>query len=202
LKHQAFYDRIAEETICKRFEKNKPLILYAPTWNNQENPTSFFSATETIVKELSPDFNLAIKLHPFLIEYHPAHAYAMMGCYEQHPSAQFIIDFPPIYPLLAKSTCYIGDYSSIGYDFLAFDRPLFFLPTGPTAAPSYRSPLYACGTTIHPEDLPRIHHIISKGIEQADDSYSHIRKETYLYAFGEERPCSRLYEDIFQALKR
>lgn len=201
LKYRAFYDRITEKAIFQRFEKIKPIILYAPTWNNREHPTSFFSATETIIRELSPDFNLAIKLHPFLIEYHPAHAYALMGRYEQHPSAQFIIDFPPIYPLLAKSICYIGDYSSIGYDFLAFDKPLFFLASGKPASSSYFSPLHTCGTVILPEDLPRLGHIIRENIQCVSNPYSHFRKKTYSYAFGKEKPFDILREDIFHALK-
>lgn len=40
---------------------------------------------------------------------------------------QFIEDFPPIYPLLAQMDLYIGDMSSIGYDFLSFKRPMILL---------------------------------------------------------------------------
>ena len=120
--------------------------------------------------------------------------------YENHPHAQFIIDFPPVYPLLAQCACYIGDYSSIGYDFLAFDRPLFFLPSGkPTSA--YHSPLYACGKVILPEDLPHLRHIVHEHLQQAEDPYARFRQETYLYAFGQEKAFETLREDIFKALQ-
>ena len=123
LKHQPFFDIGAGKSV-QPFQENKPIILYAPTWNDKENPTSFFLETDRIIEELSSSYNLLIKLHPFLIEDHPAHTYRMMARYENHPAALFLTDFPPIYPLLSRCALYLGDYSSIGYDFLAFDRPL------------------------------------------------------------------------------
>lgn len=196
LKHKDFYDRIAEEEVFGRFATQKPCILYAPTWSNKENPSSFFSATEKIIEQLEDDFNLVIKLHPFLVEYHPAHVYALTGRFEQHPSALFLTDFPPIYPLLAKSICYIGDYSSIGYDFLAFDKPLFFLPSASLSP--YNSPLYRCGVTLFPEELSELKKILYTHL--ASDPYCPMRQETYFYAFGEEKSPETLRRDIFNAL--
>lgn len=200
LKNKAFYDHVAEEKIFKHFKKNKPLILYAPTWSNSENPSSFFSSTETLIKELRTDFNIAIKLHPFLIEHHPAHAQAIIGRYEFDSQVQFIIDFPPVYPILSKSICYIGDYSSIGYDFLAFNRPLFLLPSNKIES-SYKSPLEKCATIIHSENLCLIRDIIRNHLETKQDLYSQRRQETYYYAFGEEKTFEKLHKDIFQSLK-
>jgi hypothetical protein len=196
LKHKTFYDRLAQKEVFDRFEKNKPVVLYAPTWSNKENSSSFFTATHALIEQLAADFNLLIKLHPFLLEYHPAHAYALMGRYDQHPSVLFLTDFPPIYPLLEKSICYIGDYSSIGYDFLALDRPLFFIPSSKSPSSSYASPLYRCGLTLLPEDLSQVKEKIYIHCKEGSDSYSSIRQETYLYAFGREKKPEELRQDI------
>ena len=123
-----------------------------------------------------------------------------MGRYAQHPSALFLTDFPPIYPLLERSVCYIGDYSSIGYDFLVFDRPLFFIPSSKSPSSSYTSPLYRCGLTLLPEDLAQIKEKIYTHCEGDSASYSAIRQQTYLYAFGREKTPERLHQDIFNGL--
>ena len=132
LEHKAFYDRIAQENVFNHFSAAKPTHPVRALLEQQRKPHFFlFCDRQQSSKELGTDFNFIIKLHPFLIEYHPAHMYALKGRYEGHPSAHFLTEFPPIYPLLEKSVCYIGDYSSIGYDFLAFDRPFSSSPQNP-----------------------------------------------------------------------
>ncbi len=43
----------------------------------------------------------------------------------KHKNVVLIEDFPLVYPLLAATDIYLGDVSSIGYDFLMFNRPMF-----------------------------------------------------------------------------
>jgi hypothetical protein len=196
LRHKTFYDALAEKEIFSHFTQTKPIVLYAPTWSNKENPSSFFPAIETLIEQLASDFNLLIKLHPILMQRHLAHVIALISRYENCPSALFLPDFPPIYPLLDKTAVYIGDYSSIGYDFLAYDKPLFFLPSQ-KCAQGYESPLFQCGTSLFPEELPRIK---QKILESFPDPYSAIRQKTYRYAFGEEKSFEELRADINKLL--
>lgn len=84
LEHKEFFDALAEEKVFSRFKKEKPVVLYAPTWSDSENPGSFFSATDRLIEELSGEYNILIKLHPFLMEHHPAHTYALTHRYETH----------------------------------------------------------------------------------------------------------------------
>lgn len=186
LRHQGFYDALAQKMVFDRFREKKPVILYAPTYNDKENPTSFFSAVDQVVQELAPHFNVLIKLHPFLIEDQPAQVYKIMGAYENHPSVVILEEFAPIYPLLAKCDAYLGDYSSIGYDFLAFDRPMYFLNEAST------SPLHACGMSGMSE--------IFNTMEFNKTHFSAQRKKIYLYAFGEEIGEDQLKWDINKAL--
>jgi hypothetical protein len=196
LRHKSFYDALAEGEVFSRFSQAKPFALYAPTWSNKENPTSFFSAMDILVEQLASDFNLLIKVHPLLLERHPAQVIALMSRYEKCPSALFLQDFPPIYPLLDKSALYIGDYSSIGYDFLVYDKPLFFLLSKKSL--DYESPLNQCGCVLFPEDLPRIKQKIA---EAFPDPYASMRQKTYRYAFGADKSFEDLRADIGKTIR-
>lgn len=194
LLHRKFFDSLAEEKVFSKFQNQKPVILYAPTWNDKENPTSFFSAIDPLIQELSTSYNLLIKLHPFLIDDHPAHLFQIMARYENHPSALFLTDFPPIYPLLSRCALYLGDYSSIGYDFLAFDKPLYFLNPKKNSTPS---PLHTCGLKIPLRAEKGLNHFISSSLERSIQEFSGQRKKIYQYAFGEQVSPDLLREEIF-----
>jgi hypothetical protein len=192
-KHQTFYDQIAEEKIFSRFQKQKPTILYAPTWQDKENPTSFFRTTDSLVEQLSDHFNLIIKLHPFLIADHPGEVLRIVHRYENHSSILFLDDFPPIYPILARCDLYLGDFSSIGYDFLAFDKPLYFSAPG-------NSCLHRCGLEIPSTQAKRMKAFLEETLEEAKTAFSRLRQETYLYAFGMEKTPEELRRVVFENL--
>lgn len=191
-----FYDQLAEKEVFSHFAQNRQTILYAPTWQDRENPSSFFHAAEGIIQQLSGTYNLLIKLHPFLIEDYPGKVLHLMHRYENHPSVYFIDEFPPIYPLLKRCDIYLGDYSSIGYDFLAFDRPLYFFK--PQAA-GY-SLLHPCGIEIPESKKDQLNAFFAETLAQAQPNLSGNRKELYAYAFGEEKAPSSLRDEIFEEI--
>ncbi len=193
--HQDFFDSLAEKLVFSKFQNDKPIVLYAPTWSDTENPTSFFSAIDQLIKELCCSYNLLIKLHPFLFEDHIAHVLHIMARYEEHDSALFLTDFPPIYPLLARCALYLGDYSSIGYDFLAFDKPLYFL--NPKKDPT-SSPLHACGLEIPIDKKVYLNEFLNRTFEQSAQNFSAQRKKTYRYAFGQELSSEILRDKILK----
>lgn len=190
LQHREFFDQLAEEKVFRQFQGDKPIILYAPTWSDKENPSSFFESIDHLIEELAPSYHLLIKLHPFLMEDHPAHTYAMMARYEHNSSVCFLTDFPPIYPLLSRCALYLGDYSSIGYDFLAFDRPLYFVRSNQS------SPLHSCGMQVPVGKEKSINTFISRTWRQAEESLSAHRKKVYEYAFGEPVLPERIKQEI------
>lgn len=99
-RHKAFYD--------KMFSKRH--VLYAPTWEDADNNGTFWEALPKLK-------NVLVKPHPNTIKkYH-----------FQLQNVDYLDNFPPIYPLLAHTDIYIGDMSSIGYDFLKFNRPMYFI---------------------------------------------------------------------------
>lgn len=122
--HKTHFDQLASEY----FNSNKPTVLYAPTWETKSTSTSFFESTGIIIDALASEYNLLIKLHPLLEENDPARFHRIIGKYEDR--ARFILNFPAIHPLLDKTDIYLGDFSSIGYDFLTYNRPMYFLKQG------------------------------------------------------------------------
>lgn len=126
-KHRPFYDRLAAEEIP--IDRSKKTLLYAPTWKDADHATSFFSYASKIIDDLPTDWNLILKLHPLLERRNPAEFYAFSSLREKKSNLFLIEEFPPVYPILSLADAYLGDASSIGYDFLSFNRPLYFLPT-------------------------------------------------------------------------
>lgn len=145
--HREFYLKKVEEQIFSHLPKNPITLLYAPTWNDCENLSSFFDRVDELVRFLPENYNLLIKLHPLLQERDPAQFFAALP---EAPSERvfFIEDFPCIYPILEKISAYIGDFSSIGYDALFFEKPMFFFDSPNNEKPSSTKNLHKIGVTL------------------------------------------------------
>lgn len=125
LEHKAFYDELAEKEVT--LPKEMPILLYAPTWKDSDGATTFFTHARQLFKQLPENWGLVIKLHPLLEQRNPADFYRVEAMASRYPNVRLVLEFPPVYPLLAKTSRFLGDYSSVGYDFLYFRRPMFFL---------------------------------------------------------------------------
>lgn len=169
-KHQAFYDRLAEKEVFSRFAQKQPTLLYAPTWQDIDSSTSFFDHARWVLSQIPPDWNLLVKVHPLLEQRNPAQYYSLAALFDA-PNIQLLADFPPVYPLLARADAYLGDFSSVGYDFLVFQRPMLFLPNDRLP----KGPLRSCGPTID-----------STGplLSQLSRDFSKIQKSLYQKAFA------------------
>ncbi|MBA3958089.1 MAG: CDP-glycerol glycerophosphotransferase family protein [Parachlamydiaceae bacterium] len=191
-KHRSFFDKIVKDEILSKFEKQQPLILYAPTWLDLEESTTFFDAASFLLDNLPDHYNMLVKLHPRLELDDVALYYQILGKYELKKNILFLKDFPLVFPILAYTDIYIGDTSSVGYDFLAFNKPMFFLnkqPQNPT--------LFQCGTVITPADYHNLYKIIASQLPQ--NQLSPIRSQLYEYTFGPEIPFEQIKQNIIQA---
>jgi hypothetical protein len=172
--HKTFYDHLAHIEIFSKLNPENPTLLYAPTWADIEQGSSFFEWAPALFDELPSSWNLLVKVHPLLEQQKPAHYYKIITQLEKKTNAVLIDYFPPIYPILSKIDAYLGDTSSIGYDCLAFDMPLFFLDV-PSLKQGF---LHKCGSLI--SDKKNIY----RQIEQDKKKYS-IKKQTlYKKAFS------------------
>lgn len=174
-KHKSFYQALVEKEILPLLKKGVPTILYAPTWQDCENSSSFEDIAPILVEKLPANFNLIVKPHP-----------NQLNTCEQDGRTLFLENFPPIYPLLDLVDIYVGDMSSIGYDFLAFQKPMFFL--NQNMRDLKNDPglyLYQCGTVLEPEDYAHIFQIIEKATPHDKELFLKVRQKVYSETFSE-----------------
>lgn len=198
--HQQFYDQLVQKEIWDKFAKKQSTILYAPTWRDQADSSTFFQAIATLLDHLPPEYNMLVKLHPRLELDDIGSLYQIIGKYEQAKNIVFLTDFPPVYPILSNCDLYIGDMSSIGYDFLVFDRPMFFLNKDKIDSKTNRNGyLYRCGIEITPEQYVDTFKIIEQSLASDKERFSKVRNHVYEYTFAKEKPFKEIKEKITQA---
>ncbi|HEU64020.1 MAG TPA: hypothetical protein ENH96_01350 [Chlamydiae bacterium] len=125
-KFKKHFKKIIEKEISKKFSNNNINILYAPTWEDKEKSSSFFKYIDILLTKLPAHYNLIVKIHHNLITQNETKMEIMKLKHDQK-NILFLEDFPLIYPLLDFIDIYIGDFSSIGYDFLTFDKAMYLL---------------------------------------------------------------------------
>lgn len=170
-KHQAFYDKLAADQV--KLDFSKKTLLYAPTWNDADQQSSFFTYAKRVIEELPESWNLIIKLHPLIKQRNPAEFFQIIDAVSQK-NISLLDEFPPVYPILQLADAYLGDASSVGYDFLFFEKPLYFFPRKGNGR------LHQCGKTI---DLTQSIY----GQIDLDDCYKQEKRKLYTYAFGKQR---------------
>lgn len=184
----SFYKVLVEEDISSKLKKRNPTVLYAPTWDDAERSSSFREAIDPLIKELPDNWNLIVKLHPNTLE--------QLGPHTSWPKQEnllFLKEFPSIYPLLDFCDVYLGDMSSIGYDFLTFQKPMFFLnPRGRDPETDKGLFLHQCGETID-GDFSRIFS------QEQSDHYKKIQREVYAHVFGS---CKNIKEKILNTYEQ
>jgi CDP-glycerol glycerophosphotransferase (TagB/SpsB family) len=144
-KHQTHYQSLAHTEIFSHLNPQNKTLLYAPTWQDADQATTFFAYATKLVSELPPDWNLLIKINPSLESKDPA-LYQRLTMHLDKPNCLLLHKSPPIYPILEQIDAYLGDYSSVGYDVLPFQKPMFFLLQD--RLPKGR--LHQCGTILDP----------------------------------------------------
>jgi len=194
-KHKTFFDQKIEPWLFDKQERTT--ILYAPTWvmperisERRQDDSSILSVYSYVLRDLPEHFQLLVKLHPYFVKEFPDQVVQLKKMAAACNRIQFIDDCPLIYPLLQQVDVYLGDYSSIGYDFLFFDRPLIFLPT------THHVPLHDCGVVIEKQEVPRLYTIIQKHLSEDQKPFRERRKRIYLDAFGEEKPWNFLKREL------
>lgn len=190
LQHQAFYETLVERAIFAKLDRRKKTILYAPTWEGKENASSFYSDCEALLQGMPSSFNLLVKLHPYLWERSPVETIRITERYKDHPQVLFLEEFPPIYPILSIADAYLGDFSSIGYDFLTFDKSMYFFnPSNADLQKDRGLFLHRCGMQVSTKGEENVFDFIERTWEQNRAQFSTLRQQVYRYTFGngEER---------------
>lgn len=188
LENRTFYDALIDKMTSHLSKKNKT-ILYAPTWKDAEDSTSFFFFYPKLIEQLGSDFNLIVKLHPLLEERNPSLFYATLKNFERD-NVLILHDFPPVYPVLNKVDLLLGDYSSVNYDFLFFKKPLFFLE-------SERNLLIHKAAKILPKSAHKnIFSYISQELPKWPQKITQLQEDLYHHTFGKLMHINEIRERI------
>lgn len=167
----------ANKQIFSQLSKANKTVLYAPTWNDADGATSFFKQCQNLLEQLPSHWNLILKLHPLLEQRDPALFYRLEILEQTKPNFIVVDQFPLVYPILEKIDAYLGDYSSVGYDALAFEKPLFFFQD--EALPKAR--LHTCGQLLTANS--NVFENIERNLPQAAH-FKPIQQALYQKAFG------------------
>ncbi|WP_420421633.1 CDP-glycerol glycerophosphotransferase family protein [Simkania sp.] len=185
-KYKSFYDDLVEKEVFAKFVKPQTTYLYAPTWQDLDHSSSFFDASIPLLDELPDSINLIVKMHPWLEHHQPGHVKLIQEKYKDRPNMVILCQYPLVLPILERTDLYIGDFSSIGYDFLRYDRPMFFFDSEKRKRSHENdTQLHSCGTVIPTDQYMQAFQFIDKHLKQ-QETLSEKRKKLYHYAFGEE----------------
>ncbi len=195
-KMRPFYDQIASKEVFDLLPKGEKTVFYGPTWNDAEKSSSLKTAWPHLLRTLPSNWNLIIKIHSNMM-HEMLQLSPLIEEAKTFPNVLIVNKFPPIYPLLSRCDFYLGDMSSIGYDFLSFNRPLFFLNQNKRDLKKDKGLyLFRCGVSIDVEDYPSIFSIIQASFKQDQTSLQKRGQEVYHYVFGEEKNESEVKEKI------
>ena len=182
LSNRPFFRRQLDQ-LAIDVDKRRRTVLYAPTWNDAVGSSSFFSAFAPLAQNLPADWRLVVKTHPHQ-EYEASQMDRLLAQCRGRDSIHVLRNSPLTFPLLDIADIYVGDMSSLAYDFLIFDRPMFLLnQTAGTIGDARDSRLFRCGTPIDPDRYADIYPIIGEALA-GDTAYSAARAELYRYTYA------------------
>ena len=121
-KHKEFYKKLIEDAL-PIFKKEKKTVFYAPTWEDREKGFCLKRA-ERLFKAFPKELQLVVKFHPNTWEKRELLILSWKCTYEG--SIFFLENLPDIFPFFSYFDAYIGDTSSIAYDWLLTEKPLYF----------------------------------------------------------------------------
>lgn len=198
-KHQKFYDTLIEEDIFNHFEKKQKTLLFTPTWEDFAKSSSLREVGLPLLENLPSHLNLIIKPHPW----HERNESGFLSLLEEmcfkKGNALVVREYPLVMPLLKRVDVYLGDFSSIGYDYLYFNRPMFFFdPKNRTdKEDSSSSLLHTCGERIPHSEYKNIYQVLEKAKHLGKKEK---RLKLYPFAFEEKIDVSSLQETIFSQI--
>jgi teichoic acid glycerol-phosphate primase len=189
-KQEAFYKGCLKGILPKF--RHKKTLLYAPTWMDWEGSSSLNSIF-SILDSLRDKWNILIKLHPRVYDDQKAAIMKLESCIKE--PVYLLEDTPLVYPLINLVDAYLGDASSVAYDFLSVDKPLYFLEG--------EDPLYIhqAGRVIKKESISKTLQVIDEHYIQDISYYQKIRKRIYEETFDQSISLETFKKDLDFLLK-
>lgn len=180
--YRALYYRERKEWYDQKLDvlldPNKKTVLYAPTWDHN----GWYERAIKVIEEVGSQFNLLLRFHPFLEELHPVESEKIKAL-----TGIDLSYFPSIYPILNRADYYLGDFSSVGYDFTVLNKPLFFTDR-------HEGEIYGCGITLGKDQ----HY--GTCMSTFEDVFSEKRIKLGERVFGKEKNFELIKKEITEAL--
>lgn len=176
-KHRSFYEKL----LPFRFPKSQQTLFYA----SSSEESSLEITLKDLLAALPSHFNLMVKSHPNL-QGNTLYK-SLIQKYHSYSNIQFLDSIPTIHPILQRADALITDHSSIAYDFLPYNRPIYFLT-------KERMLIHTAGTLTSSD---RVYDDIQK-----EDLFEQARKDIYNYCFEKTSDLrNRIEEGIHSYLE-
>ena len=170
-------------------------LLYAPTWHDAIGSSSFATACAAFVTGLPAGWRLIVKLHPHLER--DAAGIEALAATVRGRDVHLVRAHPLCFPFLDLADAYVGDMSSLAYDFLAYGRPMFFTnPTAGQATDAAGSRLFACGTVIAPDRYGDLYRIVDDAWASDAARFGEARVALDAYTHAPGRAADELAAEI------
>ena len=178
--------------------KDKKIILYAPTFrdNETDNPKLHMNVSK-LAETLPDDYLIFLKLHPFVSR-------AFKG--SDLPAGVInVSDYQDLNELMVVSDGLITDYSSIIFDYVVLDKPMYFFADdildfetkGRGFYLDYRNELPG----ILPSDETELGRIIVNDIEGSESNETRLSRRLFLdkyYDWLDGKSAMRVYEEAIK----
>jgi len=170
-------------------------LVYAPTWQDAIGSSSFFRAFAAFVTALPAGWRLVVKLHPHLE--HFASTLDELATLTRGRDVHLVRASPLTYPFLDLADAYVGDMSSLAYDYLASGRPMFFTnATAGTPTDAAPSRLFACGTVVAPERFEDLYRIVDAAWASDAGRFGEARVALDRYTHAPQRSGADLADEM------
>ena len=200
--YKTFYDNLVEKDVFSQFKKKQTTLLYAPTWQDLQSSSSLFEVGTAIIKQLPDHYNLIVKLHPWIDHHQQGFVTMLKEKYQSKPNVVILSLYPLVLPLLHRADMYLGDFSSISYDYLYYNRPMFFFdPKERKEKEKKESTLiHDCGVRISEDKFASIFTFIEQNkIDTA--AIKEKREKLFRYTFGKDKPFDAIKTEIIEKTK-
>ncbi len=199
--YEDFYDKMVEKEVFSQFEKKQITLLYAPTWQDLQSSSSLFEVGINLIEQLPSHYNLIVKLHPWLEHHQQGFVTMLKEKYQDRPNIVILSLYPLVLPILKRSDIYLGDFSSISYDYLYYNRPMFFFDPKERAEKENQSHslIHECGHAIPETAFDSIFSFIEKNKEDTSQ-IKQKRAQLFDYTFGEDKPFDELKKEVIEKI--
>lgn len=191
--HRKYYLKMIEKSFGG-IDHSMRTLLFTPTWDDVEHLGTSVQEILTLIKHLPDNYFLILQLHPNTQRQHPI-AYEKLKEVAGEKPNLYLSEATLIYPLLDFVDVVLSDYSSVVYDAIALEKPLFVIKKHQEAY-THR----ACHVILL-RDIHLTFHTINQTLGTADLKMWREKKAIHSQTFGELPTKAQLKSQILGGIE-